>query len=38
MKSWKAAVRTWERREIKKQTMSKIDTQINEYIKGKEYL
>jgi hypothetical protein len=38
MKSWKACIRTWERRDLKKQTMSKIDSQINEYIKGKEYL
>ena len=38
MKDWKAAVRTWERRETKKDTMSKIDKQINEYVKGKQYL
>ena len=39
MKSWKACVRTWEKRETKKpHTMSKIDTQLNEYLKGKEYL
>jgi hypothetical protein len=38
MKDWKAAVRTWERREYKKPTMSKIDAQLNEYLKGKEYL
>ena len=39
MKDWKAAVRTWERRDKKKpQTMSKIDSQLNEYLKGKEYL
>ena len=39
MKDWKAAVRTWEKRETKKpQTMSKIDAQLNEYLKGKEYL
>tara|TARA_R100001244_G_scaffold47599_1_gene42408 strand:- start:3875 stop:4480 length:606 start_codon:yes stop_codon:yes gene_type:complete len=39
MKDWKACVRTWERRETKKpQTMSKIDSQLNEYLKGKEYL
>ena len=39
MKDWKAAVRTWERREKDKpQTMSKIDAQLNEYLKGKEYL
>jgi len=39
MKDWKAAVRTWEKREKSKpQTMSKLDSQINEYLKGKEYL
>jgi len=39
MKDWKAAVRTWERREKDKpQTMSKIDAQLNEYLKRKEYL
>ncbi len=38
MKDWKACVRTWERRETKKATMSKIDSQLNEYLKGKEYL
>ena len=39
MKDWKAAVRTWEHREAKKpKTMSKIDMQLNEYLKGKEYL
>jgi hypothetical protein len=39
MKDWKAAVRTWERGDNKKpQTMSKIDAQLNEYLKGKEYL
>jgi len=39
MKDWKACVRTWERREEKKpKTMSKIDMQLNEYLKGKEYL
>ena len=39
MKDWKAAVRTWERRDKKKpQTMSKIDSQLNEYLKGKKYL
>tara|TARA_R110000803_G_scaffold64303_3_gene125261 strand:+ start:5708 stop:6316 length:609 start_codon:yes stop_codon:yes gene_type:complete len=39
MKSWKACVRTWERREVKNpKTMSKIDMQLNEYLKGKEYL
>ena len=39
MKDWKACVRTWESREKKKpKTMSKIDMQLNEYLKGKEYL
>ena len=39
MKDWKAAVRTWERKDKKKpKTMSKIDVQLNEYLKGKEYL
>tara|TARA_R110002020_G_scaffold212120_1_gene418533 strand:+ start:1010 stop:1633 length:624 start_codon:yes stop_codon:yes gene_type:complete len=39
MKDWKAAVRNWEKRDKKKPvTMSKIDSQLNEYLKGKEYL
>tara|TARA_R110000751_G_scaffold20_1_gene104 strand:+ start:309 stop:935 length:627 start_codon:yes stop_codon:yes gene_type:complete len=39
MKDWRASVRTWEMRDKNKpKTMSKIDSQINEYIKGKEYL
>tara|TARA_R100001594_G_scaffold150360_2_gene211225 strand:+ start:3129 stop:3752 length:624 start_codon:yes stop_codon:yes gene_type:complete len=39
MKDWKAAVRNWRRRDKKKpNTMSKIDSQLNEYLKGKEYL
>lgn len=43
MKDWKACVRTWEMREKNKKTyvpksMSKIDMQLNEYLKGKEYL
>jgi hypothetical protein len=38
MKDWKQAVITWEKRQYKKPTMSKIDNQINEYLKGKEYL
>ena len=39
MKDWKAAIRTWERTEIKKQKpMSKIDKQLSEYLKGKQYL
>ena len=39
MKDWKAAVRTWERREKgTPQTMSKLDSQINEWQKAKELL
>ena len=38
MKDWKQAIITWEKRNYKKPTMSKIDSQINEYLKGKEYL
>ena len=39
MKDWKACVRTKEGREKNKpKTMSKIDMQLNEYLKGKEYL
>ena len=39
MKNWKQSVLTWEKRENKKpQTMSKIDAQLSEYLKGKEYL
>ena len=39
MKDWKACIRTWESREKNKpKTMSKIDMQLNEYLKGKEYL
>ena len=38
MKDWKQAVITWEKRNYKKPTMSKIDSQINEYLKGKKYL
>jgi len=39
MKSWKACVRTWEGRDKNNpKTMSKIDMQLNEYLKGKEYL
>jgi DNA-binding transcriptional ArsR family regulator len=38
MKNWKAAVTTWEKKNFNKPTMSKIDSQINEYLKGKEYL
>ena len=39
MKDWRACIRTWEMREKKKpMKTSKIDSQINEYLKGKEYL
>ena len=43
MKDWKACVRTWEMRDKNKKTyipnsMSKIDMQLNEYLKGKKYL
>jgi len=39
MRCWKSAVRTWERTEEKKpKTISKIDMQLNEYLKGKKYL
>jgi hypothetical protein len=38
MKCWKSAVRTWERREYKKPTMSKLDAQINEWTKAKKLL
>ena len=39
MKDWKAAVRTWERRDKKKpQTMSKLDSQINAWQQAKKLL
>jgi len=38
MKDWKAAVRTWESREIKKQSTSKLDAHINEWQKAKKLL
>ena len=38
MKKWKAAIVTWEMKNFNKPTMSKLDSQINEYLKGKEYL
>ncbi|QDP61883.1 MAG: hypothetical protein GOVbin8074_12 [Prokaryotic dsDNA virus sp.] len=37
MKDWKACVRTWEKRDTKN-NKSKIDSQIDEYLKGKELL
>ena len=38
MKDWKAAVRTWERRETKKETMSKLDSQISAWQEAKKLL
>ncbi len=38
MKDWKAAVRTWERRNAKKQTMGKLHSQINEWQEAKKLL
>ena len=38
MKCWKAAVRTWERREIKKSTMGKLHSQINAWQEAKKLL
>jgi len=39
MKDWKAAVRTWEKREAKKpKTMSKLDAQINAWQEAKKLL
>jgi hypothetical protein len=39
MKDWKAAVRNWERGDKKKpQTMSKLDSQINEWQEAKKLL
>ena len=38
MKCWKAAVRTWERRENKRPTMSKLDAQINAWTNAKKLL
>ena len=38
MKCWKAAVRTWERRETKRPTMSKLDAQINAWTDAKKLL
>lgn len=37
MKDWKASVRTWEKRE-NKNNKSKIDKNLDEYLKGKNYL
>ena len=39
MKDWKSAVRTWERREVKKpKTMSKLDAQINAWEEAKKLI
>ena len=38
MKDWKAAIRTWERRETKRTPMSKLDAQINEWQQAKKLL
>ena len=38
MKDWKAAVRTWERREEKPKTMGKLHSQINEWQEAKKLL
>ena len=38
MKDWKAAVRTWERRDNKKTTMSKLDAQISAWHEAKKLL
>jgi hypothetical protein len=38
MKDWKACIRTWERREVKKTTMSKLDAQINAWQEAKKLL
>ena len=38
MKDWKAAVRTWHRRDYKKPTMSKLDSQISAWQEAKKLL
>ena len=38
MKDWKACVRTWERRDDKRQTMSKLDSQLSQYEQAKKLL
>ena len=38
MKCWKSAVRTWERRETKKDTMSKLDQQLSNWQAAKKLL
>ena len=38
MKDWKACIRTWERRETKKETTSKIHSQINAWQEAKKLI
>ena len=38
MKDWKAAIRTWERRETKKTTIGKLHSQINEWQEAKKLI
>jgi len=38
MKDWKAAIRTWEKKNYKKPTMSKLDAQINAWQEAKKLL
>ena len=38
MKDWRAAVRTWEKRNYKKPTMSKLDAQINAWQEAKKLI
>jgi DNA-binding transcriptional ArsR family regulator len=38
MKDWKAAVRTWHRRDYKKPTMSKLDAQVSAWQEAKKLL
>jgi len=38
MKDWKAAIRTWEKRDAKRQTMGKLHSQINEWQEAKKLL
>ena len=38
MKNWKQAIITWERRDDKKQTMSKLDSQLSQYEQAKKLL
>ena len=38
MKDWRACVRTWEKRNYKKQTMSKLDAQLSQYEQAKKLL